>query len=493
MIRIPVYTPKCSVLLHKIVSRKAVAGTLPVSDRFTSSQNSTIDLTPFLSEQGGIQTSKSVREPGGGFALTLVDKPFVKDGGFESLYGLIEPMDMIEIRMAREPHKYRGGQLPIIMRGFVSDVTRTETMTQDGRPSRQVVIAGQDWGKIWQIIQLKYFGNYAAGEGYISGLNLFEKYGVGFETGMSAAVFLQQIIDRIINPFIANFIPDRVGIPKALLSEISAPAAAVSVSGPQNQEGTVYNLLHMFLDVGAWNELYLEDREVGVACVYRPNPFKDIALASVADPGGPYIQTQAYPPAHIGIDGEDMVSISLTRSDQNVANWFWVTAPRFELLHGGTLKLYALNGDLKKISIADYPNSAEKLYGVRVMEQATQQGLDSVRTAGGQKEAANKKEADGYATWVNSRLDVLRAQSKDNVVFEHGTLTLKGNEAIRAGCYLRLTRGSMVSELYVTSVAHQFVPFGAFTTTVNVERGTSFTERIKRGVGRDSPYLSEMT
>lgn len=493
MKQLKVYSPQCSVLLHKIVDRKAVAGSVPVSARFANSQRTTIDLTPFLSEQGGIHTSKSVSAPAGGFSLTLVDKPFVKDGGFESIYALTEPMDMIEIRMAREPHLYRGGKLPIVMRGFISQVTRSEAMAPDGRPSRQVIIAGQDWGKIWQIIQLRYYTNYAVGERYVSGFPLFEKYGVGFETGMTVADFLQQVVDKIINPFIADLIPDRADMPRSLTAEISAPAASVSVSGTQRQEGSLYDLLHLFLDIGAFNELFIEDRDAGVACVYRPNPFKDIALASTVEPGGPYIQPQEKPPVHVTVYGSDVVSMSLSRSDEGVANWFWVRSPRFELLHDGVLKLYALQGDLKKVSIADYPNASVKPYGLRVMEASTEQGLDSVRTSGSQKEAENQKESEGYATWVNSRLDVLRTQNKDNIVFEHGAMTLKGNADIRAGCYLRLERGSMTSEFYVTNVVHQFVPFGAFTTTVNVERGTSFAERVKRGSGRESPYLSEMT
>lgn len=493
MKKIQVYAPQCQVLLHKVVGRSAVSGAVPVSERFSATQRTTIDLTPFLSEQGGIHTSKSVADPAGAFSLTLVDKPLVKDGGLESLYGLVEPQDMVEIRIAREPHLYKGKKLPIVMRGFVSNVSRVEVMTQDGRPSRQVVITGLDFGKIWQIIQLKYWTDYAVGERFISGFPLFEKYGVGFETGMLAAEFLQQVIDKIINPFMADFMPSVSGMPQQMTTEISTPPASVSVSGAQHQDGTICNLLHTFLDVGAFNELYIEDREDSIVVVYRPNPFKDVALASTVEPGGTYIQNQAFLPVHVPVTSADMTQISLYRSDQNAANWFWVTSPSFEILHGGTLKLFALQGDLKKVSIADYPNSAVKLYGLRVMEEATQQGLDSVLTSGSQKEAKNKREADGYATWLNSRLDILREQNKDNVVFEQGTIVMKGNTDVQAGCYLQVKRGSLNFECYVTSVVQQYVPLGAFTTTVNVERCTSFIERIKRGTGKDSPYLIEMT
>jgi hypothetical protein len=40
------------------------------------------------------------------------------------------------------------------MRGFVSNVQRMEGMAADGRPSRQVVISVQDFGKVLQIMRV---------------------------------------------------------------------------------------------------------------------------------------------------------------------------------------------------------------------------------------------------------------------------------------------------------------------------------------------------
>ena len=68
--------------------------------------------------------------------------------------------------------------------------------------------------------------------------------------------------------------------------------------------------------------------------------------------------------------------------------------------------------------------------------------------------------------------------NKDNVIFESGSLRLRGNERIKAGMQLNVSRGNkMYSSYYVTKVDHEFVPFQGFYTTVTVERGTNFITR----------------
>ena len=74
-----------------------------------------------------------------------------EDATGDSLYALVEPMDLIEIRIARESHKNSHKDLPIVMRGFVSEIRRDETMGPDGKASRRVIISGQDYGKLLQI------------------------------------------------------------------------------------------------------------------------------------------------------------------------------------------------------------------------------------------------------------------------------------------------------------------------------------------------------
>ncbi|MFM0061388.1 hypothetical protein PQR64_37915, partial [Paraburkholderia phytofirmans] len=95
---IQLYTPDVRVKLYKTIGRQTVDGQTPVSQRVLDTDK-TIDLTPFIGESGRLKISKSIREPAGGFVLTFPDQPYIQGGSMETLYGLIEPMDFIEIRM----------------------------------------------------------------------------------------------------------------------------------------------------------------------------------------------------------------------------------------------------------------------------------------------------------------------------------------------------------------------------------------------------------
>lgn len=165
---IRIYQPQLEVKLHKLVQRSTTAGSTPVSERFTgSAKDRVIDLAPFLGDGSAVRTSKSIRQPAGGWQLDLVDRPDGDVGSYETLYGLIEPMDMIEIRM-RHGAPSSAASMPIIMRGYVTDVRRGEAVSGDGRPVRKVIVSGQDYGKIWQVIQIIYLVGYMVGQSYIS-------------------------------------------------------------------------------------------------------------------------------------------------------------------------------------------------------------------------------------------------------------------------------------------------------------------------------------
>src|SRR5215469_8951696 len=98
---VKIHDPNLQVTLYKTISRSTLDGNNAPSQRFQGAQRS-YDLTPYFGEAGSVRTSKSVRDPAGGFSLTFADKPFIGEYNgkqtFESMYGLIEPMDFIEIR-----------------------------------------------------------------------------------------------------------------------------------------------------------------------------------------------------------------------------------------------------------------------------------------------------------------------------------------------------------------------------------------------------------
>ncbi|MDR6503561.1 hypothetical protein J2785_006754 [Burkholderia ambifaria] len=483
---VQLYTPDVRVTLYKTIGRQTVDGQTPVSQRVLDT-NKTIDLTPFMGEGGSLRVSKSVREPAGGWSLTVPDKPYLQDGSFESLYGLIEPMDFIEIRMRHNLPGSSSGKPttpPIYMCGFVSGITRNEAMGNDGKPMRTVTINGQDMGKLWQIAQIKFLPGYVAGENYLSSFKLFERFGVGFKTAMAAAEFVTEVVSSILNPFLKTLMPPNSPNPTAIKLDVSVANGVVDVGGAQNQEGTVYSLLSYFGDVGGFNELFLEDREDGVYCVYRPAPFKDI--------NGNVIQPDAPNVTPIDIDDKDVISLNVSRSDENVGNYYWVRAPRFELVSDITRKQFAVGADPDTVDLGKYPNSAEQFYGMRLMEVETQQGGNDVTTMSSGQPAPQQKIRDASMTnWVNNRRAILVAQNKDNVLLESGTARIRANERVKPGSYVRIVRGSFSSTFYVPAVDLDYVPYQGLFQTLTLERGDGFVKRVQAGAGVQSPYSAE--
>jgi hypothetical protein len=491
------FMPKVSVILRKNIGRSAAGGGVPVSERFKGAAR-TVDLTPYLGDAGGVVVSKSIRQPEGMFSIVLTDR--MTPDREDSLYGLIEPMDVIEIRMAHDvsDNDYAAlpKHMPLMMRGFVGDIGRDQIMTDRG-PRRAVMISGQDYGKILKMMRVVYLPGEVLGQNLLSSFKFFMNYGAGDKSYNDAAAFILDVVQKVILPFQAQMRGQAGGSSedaKQTIIDLNAEVAlgtngAVFPFGVNEWPGgTIYDLLAYFGDVGAWNELFVEDREDQPYLVYRPTPFKNI--------NGDLIQPVQKPPETIVLDDQDLVGISARRSDESVANYFWVDAPRYNLIDGGLLQAGAQanqGGFTPNPFLTDYPNSSPILYGTRLMQTQTQQGM----RVDGQAEADVNAGAQIGVQMVNEKRRVLIENNRDNVVYETGTMRLKGNEKVKPGRYLRLRRGGgdnpFTAEYYAHQVTHEYVPFRSYTTTVQFDRGTGFIERIQRGGGAQSPYLSEMS
>lgn len=480
---ITVYAPDVQVWLHKTIDRKTTNGKDAVSTRYSGSAGrQVIDLRPFLGDGSGVQTSKSVRDPSGGFSLTLVDKPDGTDGTFESLYGLIEPMDVVEIR-ARHGAPTGPGKAPIVMWGFVSDVSRAESAGGDGRPQRAVMVSGQDYGKIWQILQISYLQGYLVGAAYISGFALFEMYGL--PAVMGAGEMMSKSLENIINPFLKGLLPEKGRMPLEIKADVSKVADAKVSPGIQTHQGTIYEMLRYYGDVGPWSELFTEDREDGVYLVYRANPY------ILTDGTGKKVQSEAPEPVYVDIDQTELMSLQLSRSDANVSNYYWVQNSRFNLIGDTFARQAAVATGDPSTDLGNYANSAVRFYGPRVMVLETQQGGPDTPTMTSGGKAADVDRVGASSTdWMTRRRKVVADSNKDNVVLERGVMRMRGREDIRAGTYIRLRRGTMMASYYVVQVDHEFVPFQGFVTTAQVERGTGFMTRV---ADTGSPYFKEQT
>lgn len=504
MIRaVQTYQPQISVVLKKNIGRSTVGDEIGVSERYRGAARE-IDLTPYLGEDGQVTVSKSVREPAGLFSISFPDRMHAEQS--ESLYGLIEPMDVIEIRMARDVSLYAGlyeRSMPIMMRGFVSNVRRSQVMTGRG-PQRTVTVSGQDYGKVLQMMRVEYRFGAVLGQTLLTALKLAINYGVDAAGFDDAADFIDEVMSKVIN----DGTPDAPGFLAQMRDAASAGLAspvqnigviatrgngAVQPFGAQDWNGgTIYDLLSTFGDVGAFNELFIEDREdgtwgpAGPYLIYRPTPFRNLKGERIQPSGD-----DGDPETIVMLD-EDLIALDIGRGDENVANCFYVNAPRYDLVQGQILKAAALQSDdPSSYVLLDSTNASPKLYGLRVVEASTQQGL---RTDGRPEASYETGNAAGIGM-VTEKRRILIANNRDNVVLEAGSMQLKGDENVRAGKYIRLSRGGIdfAANYYAHRVTQTFSMRGRFISQAEVDRGTGFAERLQRNRGVNSPYLSEMT
>lgn len=497
--------PKISVRLYKTISRKTVDGVSAVSARYEG-KDEFIDLTPYLGVGSSVVTHKSVREPAGAFSITFSDRPHKSNGAgpvitvadLETVYGLVEPMDVIEIRMwggtGPAPSKF-----PIKMRGFVSRVGRQQGITPEGKPVRQVVITGFDYGKIWQTYQVLYLPAFADGKSLLTTYNMMDLFGIEAKAAIPAGEFVRMMVTKIINPHIKSFMPENSEMPKEIQTgdSISVKHGVIS-SQYQNEQGSIYDILSFYGDVGIWNELYLEDREDGVHCVYRATPAMHITKPK--DAKDRKIQDDAPDPVYVDIPDSMINSHDSVRSDDGVANFYWVNNQKYDLIDDISRKLFALSSSDKTVSLDDYPNSAPKYYGVRVMQAETQQGGDDITSeTGGLSDSQHDKRSGQIEDWITRRRTAMMQMNRDNVVLERGSARIKGGpmradgkESMKAGDYAVFKQGTFSYPAYVVEIVDEFMPFNSYTTTLSYERGEGFVTRAQANGGRQSPWLSEM-
>jgi len=486
-----VYHPQIEVTLIKTINRTGMsfddAGNskgAKVDDRYKTQR---IDLKPYLGEAGGVRTTKSVREPAGGFSITLADQMHPKH--MESLYALIEPMDLVEIRFCHDSADMNGKRPPIIMRGLVSEIRRDESMGSDGKPVRKVVITGQDLGKLWQIFIIYYLQVAVTGESTLTEFRFFDKY---LQTQKMvtqlAHVFFKEIVAEVLNPFLAR-LQNANG--ESVISKGFVPYVTVEGSiSPHTlnafSDVSLYSMMSTLFDVGPYNEMFIEDNEDEVSLILRPLPFHDVSGHSIM---GVVTPSPGYDTPVLDIPGEDIQSITSTRSDKGVANWYWSANTKWVLTNDGVMMLQAQQATEDKRL---YPNSAMERYGFRKMHIEYKLGAESEvpDSDTGTPDVVIAKNKMTPIEWAKKRRQLLAEFNKDNVVFESGTMRVRGNEKIRAGRFVTSKRGGTnESWFYVVSVDHDFVPFQGFFTIINYERGTGF---INRASNSSSPYLKEM-
>lgn len=493
---IQTYDPQIKVALLKGSARASVSYTdmnkavETIAPRFKDIGSRRIDLTPYLGDGGGVRTSKSVREPAGGFTVTMLDQMFTDYGAMESLYGLIEPMDMVEIRFCHDAATMISkdkvqGRPPIVMRGFVTEIRRDEVMGQDGRPTRRIVISGHDSGKILEIYMLYYMSNQALGEYYMTGqYNFMQKFGEGFGVVRNVKGFLEELTKIVINPFfnlIVGNAADTV-MRAGFITECTAVGSVAPQVLSTYTNVSLYQMMRGVLDVGIFNELYIEDRADSIALVLRPCPYTDTSDKPI----------QSSTADEVLVNDYDIQSISVSRTDHGVSNWFWVQNNHWNMVGDIPNQIQAQTANETSVMKWDYPNCAANKYGFRNLIENVSLGPPTETNDKATSSAAGIAIDNATtAQWLEERRIMLGNLNKDNVVFEAGTMRVRGDENIKAGAFINVVsnvRNGKPNRYYAVGVDHDFVPFQGFFTTIRFERGTGFINRAQDSV---SPYTSE--
>lgn len=514
------YNPEIQVRLLKNTIRTYIADGKKINtSRYKDVKE--LDLRPFLGEHSVVETCKSVRQAAGTFSMRFPDQPYNGD----SLYAFIEPMDLVEIRMSHDGTQDGNGHYPLIMRGFVSDVSRSEAVN-DGKPQRWLTVTGHDFGKILQILPLLQVPDNVSGAKLPwDGVLMYSMYYLQASAkAMAADTFVEAIINNMVNPYIAGMFgavkPKPTPTPKAAIGMVTVSTASatasssatakkppvfptafttdivplalvdVSVYAPMAvADVSLYQMLRTVLDVPMFNEMYCQDSEEAITLVVRPIPFKDLAT------GSPIQSVTIAAPTVI--DDVDIGQLSVTRTDSGVANYFWVTTPFYLPELGQTLDTSALNYDAGKFDLTAYLNCNKTNVGVRKLQCASNLLPLDYRQEDAPKTATITDNTNTLNEWLETRREMLAKMNRDNAILEHGSLQLRGNEAIQPGTYLKLRRGvdpnadqtpsppaqpaksDSIGEVYAHTVSHKFTVYQGYTTTVTFDRGTMFYERVQ--------------
>ncbi len=469
------FRPRAQATLLKNIVR-----TDGVSRRYRGART-TVDLTPLLGDHGSLTVRKSLYLPMGQWEITLTDQRDLQTQ--DTLYSMVEPMDGIEIRLAHAPHEY-GGELPVLMRGFVTGVRRAESIGGDGRPLRRVVIEGADYGLPFARSRISW--RMAAGQAVLANYGELQAVGLDFKP-YPAAQFIRDVTERAINPWLDTFYSQSVSNPEARSVAPVARSIAVDASvtdgtvnpyGIKPFERPAWEWMAEHADL-AWNEMFIEDREAGPTLVYRPAPFKDL--------NGDWIpQGSATVGAErVDVEADAIVALDASRSDANVANDFWCYPTSTALIPDTSLRLAGMD---EQRFPQNPPNARVELYGLRTMTPPMAQGPTGLGRLDGLPADKQVESADAVTAWATYRQDVLLAFNQDNAVFEDVTLTLRGDERVRPGRYLRIRRGGFEFECYAHAVTHEFLPFQSYLTHVQAIRGTGLVTRSKM---QASPYGAE--
>lgn len=435
------------------------------------SGNKEIDLTPYLHEGSSVSTRKALNTPNGGFTIRMGDR-FISQLN-EPIYTLAEPMDAVEIRMSRL------GKPVLVMRGVVTDVSLDESIGNDGKPSRIVIITGGDYGAFLRMIQINFLRGSRIGDAMLAMSDQFfkERFGIPMAT-IPAGAFVTYLVYVVINASLKKI--SNTAIPDLLVDPSGADDSDLvhMLAFQANPQGTMWSHLQEYGNIGPFYEMMFDDTEAVTTLVYRKPAFKKLNSKSGSEYVFPGTSAETFV-----VKPDEVTSIKRSRSEHDVSNFYYVRAPKGDYFVGPDTLLLSVVGDGSNLYTGLIRNCEESVYGVRMLEASTNH-ISTLEP--GQDKAANEASNSNLTTYMKKQIKYLQDCNVDNVVFESGSIRCNGSPDYKPGRYCEIDWGNGVKfTAYVVSVVHTFEMYKGYTCTLQFIRGTEFESKL----AARSPYF----
>lgn len=421
-----------------------------------------------------ITTLNNLQSPSGAWTAELVYRKARKgmsDEGEAALYKWINPMDIVEIQI--------NGSNETTMMGIVEQVRDHQYMTGTGA-IQGVQLTGRSLGSMWTNDTLKFFPANVTNKEDSGKISMAGRLPDGF----SDRAFKPKMLTKILGEFygrspieLIKFITNSVSAVNIEYSNgrtirdfidteltVEKDVKTYSTAG-FTHEGTIWGLLQQ-VSAKPFYELFTDSRDGKLFLRFRPTPFDKDSWNNLLTwlDGSPY---------HIVPDA-DVVSKNLIRSPNESYSIFHVSSVVSAWYGNDTVSEYGMFPPL--IDPVLY-----KTLGLRLL--STRTSLLPLTLDGDEEKdtlSVHRKYRNRLYLWY-----------RDNHRFERGSIRIKGNDRIRVGERLLLGEGSRTREFYIEEVSHHWMQGRPFTTTLNLTRGASATNRSK-WLDQGQEYLQEV-